>query len=56
MESSKHAGRSLAQLHPPIFFFLNPFPSAKSFQYMNFSETMFYENYLTADFHTETVI
>ena len=30
--------------------------SAKSFQLMNFSEAMFYENYLTPDFHTNTVI
>ena len=26
------------------------------FQFMNFSEAMFYENYLTSDFHTNTVI
>ena len=32
-----------------------PFPSAKSFQFMNFSEVMFYENNLTSDFHTNTV-
>ena len=40
---------------PPIFSY-TPFPSAKSFQFMNFSEVMFYENYLTRDFHTNTVI
>ena len=38
-------GRFLAQLHPSNFFSFNPFPSAKSFQFMNFSEAMFYENY-----------
>ena len=38
------------------FFSLNHFPNAKSFQFMNFSEAMFYENYLTSDFHTNTVI
>ena len=37
---------------PPILFSSNPFPSAKSFQFMNFSEAMLYENYLTSDFHT----
>ena len=49
-------GRFLAQLHPSNFFPYNPFSSAKSFYFMNFSEAMFYENYLTADFHTNTVI
>ena len=44
-------GRFLAQLHPSNFF-----PSAKSFQFMNFSDAMFFENYLTLDFHTNTVI
>ena len=28
----------------------------KSFQFRNFSEAMFYENYLTSDFHTNTLI
>ena len=41
---------------PPIFFLKIPFPNAKSFQFMNFSEAMFYKNYLTSDFHTNTVI
>ena len=49
-------GRFLAQLNPSNFFSSNPFPSAKSFQFMNFSEAMFYENYLTSDFHTNTAI
>ena len=49
-------GSFLVQLHSSIFFFFNPFPSAKSFQFMNFSEAMFCENYLTSDFHTNTVI
>ena len=49
-------GRFLAQLHPSNFFSSNPFPGAKSFQFMNFSEAMFYENYLTSDFHANTVI
>ena len=35
---------------------VHPFPMAKSFQFMNFSEAMFYENYLTSDFHTNTVM
>ena len=48
-------GRFLAQLVPPIFL-KNPFASAKSFQFMNFSEAMFHENYLTSDFHTRTAI
>ena len=30
--------------------------TAKSFQFMNFSEAMFYESNLTSDFHTKTVI
>ena len=49
-------GLFLALLHPSNFFSLNRFPTAKSFQFMNFSEAMFYENYLTSDFHTNTVI
>ena len=49
-------GRFLSQLHPSIFFSLNPFPSAKSFQFMNFPEAIVYKNYLTSDFHTNTVI
>ena len=49
-------GRFLSQLRTSIFFSSNPFPSAKSFQFMTFSEAMFYENYLTSDFHTNTVI
>ena len=49
-------GRFLARLHPSKFFSYNPFTSAKSFQCMIFSEAMFYENYLTSDFHTNTVI
>ena len=42
----------------PQIFFLKSFSIAKSFQFMNFSEAMvmFYENYLTSDFHTNTVI
>ena len=35
---------------PPKFFLKNPFTSAKSFQFMSFSEAMFYENYLTSEF------
>ena len=34
-------GRFLAQLHPSKFFSLNPFPSAKSYQFMNFLAAMF---------------
>ena len=33
------------------FFFVNPFPSTKRFQFINV-----YENYLTSNFHTNTVI
>ena len=39
----------------PIFSY-NPFLGAKSFQFMNFSEAMFYKNNLASDFHTNTVI
>ena len=47
----------LAQLCTFLSYFLqNPMHSALSFQFMNFSEAMFYENYLTSDFHTNTVI
>ena len=41
----------MVQLHPSNFFFLKFFSSAKSFQFMNFSEAMFYENYLTSYKH-----
>ena len=33
-------GCFLAQLHPSNFFSYNPFPSAKSFRFMNFSAAM----------------
>ena len=57
MESSKHDWTlSGTATSLQIFFFLNSFSSAKSFQFMNFSEAMFYENYLTSDFHTNIVI
>ena len=46
-------GRFLTQLHPSNFFTYSRFPS---FQFMNFSDAMFFENYLTSDFHTNTVI
>ena len=51
-------GRSLAwhSYIPPSFFLKSFFPSAESFQSMNFSEAMFYENYLASDFYTNTVI
>ena len=49
-------GRSGTATSLQFFFSLTPFSSAKSFQFMNFSEAMFYENYLTSDFHTNTVI
>ena len=49
-------GRFLVQLHPSNFFLKILLASDKSFQFMNFSEAMFYENYLTSDFHTNTVI
>ena len=56
MESSKHDWTLSVTATSLQFFSKNPFPSAKSFQFMNFSEAMFYENYLTSDFHTNTVI
>ena len=56
MKSSKHDWTLSGTATSLQFFFKNPFPNAKSFQFMNFSEAMFYENYLTSDFHTNTVI
>ena len=45
MESSKHdCTLSGTATSLKFFFSYNPFPSAKSFQFMNFSEAMFYEN------------
>ena len=55
MESSKHDGTLSGTATSLQFFSKNPFPNAKSFQFTNFSEAMFYENYLTSDFHTNTV-
>ena len=52
MKSSEHDGK-LSGTATSLQFFLNPFPSAKSFQFMNFSEPMFYENYLTSDLQTK---
>ena len=51
MESSKHDWTLSVTATSLQFCSLNPFPSAKSFQFMNFSEAMFYENYLISDFH-----
>ena len=48
----------LAQLHSSVIFckILCLVPtSASSFQFMKFSEAMFYETYFTSDFHTNTV-
>ena len=56
MKSSKHDWTLSGTATSLNCFSFNPFPSAKSFQFMNFSEAMFYENYLTSDFHTNTVI
>ena len=56
MESSKHNWTPSGTATSLQFFSQNPFPNAKSFQFMNFLEAMFYENYLTSDFHTNTVI
>ena len=56
MESSKHdwtLSGTATSLH---FFSETPFSSAKSFQFMNFSDAIFYENYFTSDFHANTVI
>ena len=55
MKSSKHDW-TFSGTATSLQFFLNPFPSAKSFQFMNFSEAMCYENYLTSDFQENTVI
>ena len=41
---------------PPISFLKILFLVPNGFLFMNFSEVMFYENYLTSDFHTNTVI
>ena len=58
MESSKHDWTLSGTATSSKFFpeNKNPFPSAKRFQFINFSEAMFYKNYLTSDFHTNTVI
>ena len=56
MENSKRDWTLSGTATSLQFFPYNPFPSAKSFQFMNFSEAKFYENYLTSDFHTNTVI
>ena len=53
MKSSEHNWELSGTATSLNFFFLNPFPSAKSFQFMNFSEAMFYENYLTSDSQTK---
>ena len=56
MESSNHDWTLSGTATSLQFFSINPFPSAKSLQFMNFSEAMFYKNYLISDFHTNTVI
>ena len=56
MESSKHDWTLSGTATSLQFFSSNPFPIAKRFQFMFFSEAMFCENYLTSDFHTNTVI
>ena len=57
MESSKHDLTLSGTATSLQFFFLKAsVPSAKSFQFKNFSETMFYENYLASDLHTNTVV
>ena len=56
MESSEHDW-TLSSTSMSLQFFLKvQLVPLKSFQYMNFSEAMFHENYLTSDFHTNTVI
>ena len=49
-------GRFLSQLHPSNFVLKILFLVPKVSNSWNFSETMFYENYLTLDFRTNTVI
>ena len=56
MESSKHDWTLSVTATYLQFCSYNPFPSTKNFQFMNFSVAMFYENYLTSDSHTNTVI
>ena len=56
MESSKHDWTLSVTATSLQFCSKNPFPSVKSFQFKNFPEAMFHENYLTSDFHTNTVI
>ena len=56
MKSSKHDWTLSGTATSLQFFSKNPSPSAKSFQFMNFSEAMFHEYYLISDFHTNTVI
>ena len=53
MKNSKHDW-TLSGTATSLQFFFNPLSSAKSFQFTNFLEAMFYQNYLTSDFHTNT--
>ena len=53
MESSKHDCYAFWHSYiPPLNFFLKILFVVPSFQFMNFSEAMLYENYLTSDFQT----
>lgn len=56
MESSEHDWTLSSTAISLQFFFKVRLVPLKSFQFMNFSEAMFYENYLTSDLHTNTVI
>ena len=52
MESSKHDWTLSVTATSFNYFSQNLFPSAKSFQFMNFPDAIFYENYFTSDFRT----
>ena len=56
MESLKHDWTLSVTATSLQFCSENPFPGAESFLFLDFSEAMFYENYLTSNFHTNTVI
>ena len=56
MESSKHDWTLSDTATSLLIFFIILFLVPLKFPYMNFSEGMFYEYYLTSDFRTNTVI
>ena len=56
MEISKHDWTLSGTATSLQLFSLNRFPITKSFQFMNFSQAMFYENYLTSDSFIKTLL